>query len=81
MIPDFRGLNPYFDTGSLYSFEDTVLRVLLQLESPTWDHRKSRYVLNNKDYSFFKQNQKLSEHSSPLNAFLSPRGQNLDRPI
>ena len=74
MIPNFRVLNPYFDTGSLYSFEDKVLRVLLQLESPKSDHRNSRYILNNRDYSVFKQNQKLSEHSSPLNAFLSPNG-------
>ena len=74
VIPDFRGLNPYFDNGSLYSFEDMVLRVLRQLESPKSDHRKSRYVLNNWDYSAFKQNQKLFEHSSPLNAFLSPKG-------
>ena len=78
MIPNFRGLNPLFDTFSLYSFEDTVLRVLLQLESPKSDHRNSRYVLNNRDYSVFKHNQKLSEHSSPLNAFLSPKGSELD---
>ena len=51
-----RGLNPSFDTGSLYLFEDTVLRVLLQLESPKSNHQNSRYVLNNRDYSFFKQN-------------------------
>ena len=73
MIPDFRGFNQYFDTDSFYSFEDTVLRVLLQLESPKSDHQNSRYVLNNRDYSVFKHNQKLSEHSSPLNAFLSPK--------
>ena len=74
MIPDFRGLNPYFDTSYLYSFEDTVIRVLIQLESPKSDHRNSIYVLNNRDYSVFKQNQKLSKHSSYLNAFLSPKG-------
>ena len=74
MIPDFRGLNPYFDTGSLYSFQDTVLRVLLQLETLKSDHRNSRYVLNNRDYLVFKHNQKLSEHSSPLNAFMSLKG-------
>ena len=74
MIPTFRGLNPYFATNSLDSFEYTVLRVLLQLESPQSDHRNSRYVLKYRDYSVFKQNQKLSEHSSPLNAFLSTKG-------
>ena len=31
VIPIFRGLNSIFDTGSLYSFEAKVLRVLLQL--------------------------------------------------
>ena len=30
----FGGLNFIFDTGSLYSFESKVLRVILQLESP-----------------------------------------------
>ena len=74
MTPDFSGLNPYFDTSTLYSFENTVLRALLQLESPQSDHQNSRYVLNNQNYSVFKHNQKLSEHSSPLNAFLSPKG-------
>ena len=34
-----------YDTGSMYSFESTVLRVLLQLESPKSEHRNSRYVL------------------------------------
>ena len=76
MISDFRGLNPKLDTGSLYSFDDTVLRVLFQLKSPKSDHRNSRYILNNRDYSVFKQNQKLSKHSSPLNAFLSPNWSN-----
>ena len=74
MIPDVRDINPYIDTGSSYAFEDTVLRVLLQLESPKLDNRNSRYVLNNRDCLFFKHDQKLSEHSSHLNAFLSPKG-------
>ena len=43
-----------FDTGSLYSFEAKVLRVVLQLESPKSEHRNSRYVLNNRDYCMFK---------------------------
>ena len=50
----FSGLNSIHDTGSLYSFEAKVLRVLLQLESPKSVHRNSRYVLNNRDYSMFK---------------------------
>ena len=47
----FGGINFTFDTGSLYSFEAKVLRVLLQLESPKLEHRNSSYVLNNPDYS------------------------------
>ena len=50
----FGGLNFIFDTGSWYSFEAKVLRVLLQLESPKSEHRNSSYVLNNRDYSMFK---------------------------
>ena len=50
----FRGINFIFDTGSLYSLEAKVLRVLLQLESLKWEHRYSRYVLNNRDYSIVK---------------------------
>ena len=50
----FRGLNSTSDTGSLYSFEAKVLRVLVQLESPKSEHRNSRYVLNNQNYSMFK---------------------------
>ena len=37
-IPIFRGLNSIFDTGSLYSFEAKVIRVLLQLESLISEH-------------------------------------------
>ena len=50
----FRGLNSIYNTGSLYSFEAKVLRVLLQLESPKSEHRNSSYVLNNPDYSMIK---------------------------
>ena len=50
----FGGLNSIFDTSSLYSFEAKVIRVLLQLESPKSEHRNSRYVLNNQDYSMLK---------------------------
>ena len=34
----FGNLNFIFDTRSLYSFKDKVLRVLLQLESPNSEH-------------------------------------------
>ena len=43
----FGDLHFIFDTGSLYYFEDKVLRVLLQLESPKSENRNSSYVLNN----------------------------------
>ena len=47
-IPILQCLDSIFDTGSLYSFEAKVLRVLLQLESPKSEHRNSRYVKNNR---------------------------------
>ena len=50
----FRSLNFIFDTGSLYSLEAMMLRVLLQLESLKSEYRNSRYVPNNRDYSMFK---------------------------
>ena len=40
----FWDLNFTFDTGSLYSFDAKVLRVLLQLKSPKSEHRNSSYV-------------------------------------
>ena len=56
----FGNLNFIFDTISLYSFKDKVLRVLLQLESPKSEHRNSSYVLNNSDYSIIKLMQELA---------------------
>ena len=54
-ITHFTGvLTSYFDTISLYSFKSKVLRVLFQLESPNSEHRNSRYVRNNPDYSMSK---------------------------
>ena len=54
-ITHFTGvLTSYFDTMSLYSFKAKVLRVLFQLESPNLEHRNSRYVRNNPDYSMPK---------------------------
>ena len=43
-----------FVHSSFYSFEATVLRVLLKLESSNLEHQNSRYVLNNRDCSIFK---------------------------
>ena len=62
----FGGLNFIFDTGSLYSFESKVLRVLLQLESPKSEHLNSRYVLNNRDYSMFKTELEIGLNIAPL---------------
>ena len=62
----FRGLNSIPDTGSLYSFEAKVLRVLLQLESPESQHRNSKYVLNNRDYSMFKTEPEIGLNIAPL---------------
>ena len=50
----FQCLISIFDTGSLCSFKDKVIRVLFQLESPNSEHRKSSYVQNNSDYSMIK---------------------------
>ena len=56
----FQCLVSIFDIGSLYSFKAKVLRVLFQLESPNSEHRNSRYVRNNLDYSMFKLMQELA---------------------
>ena len=67
----FGDLNFTFDTGLLYYFEAKVLRVLLQQESPKSEHRNSSYVLNNPDYSMFKnRTRNWLEHSPTLSAFL-----------
>ena len=50
----FQCLVSIFDTGSLCSFKDKVIRVLFQLESPNSEHRNSSYVHNNSDYSMIK---------------------------
>ena len=66
----FGDLNFIFDTGSLYYFEAKVLRVLLQLKSPKSDHRNSSYVLNNPDYSMFKnRTRNWLEHGPTLSEF------------
>ena len=67
----FWDLNFTFDTVILYYFEAKVLRVLLQLESPKSEHRNSSYVLNNPDYSMFKNRTRIwLEHSPTLSEFL-----------
>ena len=67
----FGDLNFTFDTFSLYYFESKVIRFLLQLESLKSDHRNSSYVLNNPEYSMFKnRTRNLLEHGPTLSEFL-----------
>ena len=67
----FQCLDSIFDTFSLYSFKSKVLRVLLQLESPKSEPRNSSYVLNNPDYSMFKNRiRNLLKHGLTLRKFL-----------
>ena len=50
----FQCLVYIFDTGYLCSFQDKVIRVLFQLESPNSEHRNSSFVKKNSDYSMIK---------------------------
>ena len=71
LILIFQCLDSIFDTFSLYSFKDKVLRVLLQFESPKSEHRNSSYVLNNPNYSMFKnRTRNWLKHSLTLSEFL-----------
>ena len=62
----FQCLDSMFGTGSLYSFEFKVLRVLFQLELPILEHQNSRYVRNNSDYSMIITNAGIVWHMTPL---------------
>ena len=53
-ILNFQCFVSIFDTGSLFSFKDKVIRVLFQLESPNSEHHNSSDVKNNSDYSMIK---------------------------
>ena len=67
----FQCIDSIFDNFYLYSFTYKVLRVLLQLESPKLEHRNSSYVINNPDYSMFKnRTRNWLEHSLTLSEFL-----------
>ena len=71
-ILNFQCLVSIFDTGSLWSFKDKVIRVLFQLESPNSEHRNSSYVQNNSDYSMIKTEIRISlAHGRTLSEFLS----------
>ena len=64
-------LDSIFDTCSLYSFKGKVLRVLIQLESPELEHRNLSDVLNNPDYSIFKNRPRnWPEHGPTLSELL-----------
>ena len=68
----FQCLVSIFDTGSLSSFKDKVIRVLFQLESPNSEHRNSSYVQNNSDYSMIKTEIRIWLANGPtLSEFLS----------
>ena len=62
----FQCLVSIFDTGSLYSVKDKVLRVHFQLESPKSEHRKSSCVQNYSYYSVIKIEAGIGLHMDPL---------------
>ena len=75
----FQCLVSIFDTGSLCSFKDKVLRVLFQLESPNSEHRNSSYVQNNSDYSMIKTEIRIwLAHGPTLSEFLCHLEQEFD---
>ena len=68
----FQCLVSIFDTGSLCSFKDKVIRVLFQLQSPNSEHRNSSYIQNNSDYSMIKTEIRIwFAHGPNLSEFLS----------
>ena len=68
----FQCLVSIFDTGSLCFFNDKVIRVLFQLESPNSEHRNSSYVQNNSYYSMIKTKIRIwLAHGPTLSEFLS----------
>ena len=75
----FKSLVSIFDTGSLWFFKAKVIRVLFQLESPNLEHRNSRYVPNNSDYSKIKTEIRIwLAHVPTLSEFLSHLEQEFD---
>ena len=75
----FQCLVSIFDTGSLFSFNARVIRVLFQLESPNSEHRNSSYVQNNSDYSMIKTEIRIYlPHGPTLSEFLSHLEQQFD---
>ena len=74
----FQCLVSIFETGSLWSFNAKVIRVLIQQESPNSERRNSSYVQNNSDYSMIKTEIRIwLAHGHILSEFLSHLEQNL----
>ena len=75
----FQCLVSTFDSGSLCSFKDKVIRVLFQPESPNSEHRNSSYVQNNSDYSMIKNEIRIwLAHGPTFSEFLSYLEQEFD---
>ena len=75
----FQCLVSIFDTGSLCSIKDKVIRVLFHLESPNSEHRNSSYVRNNSDYSMIKTEIRIwLVHGPTLSEFLIHLEQEFD---
>ena len=75
----FQCLVSIFDTGSLWSFKDKVIRVLFLLESPNSEHRNSIDVQNKWDYSMIKTEIRIwLAHGPTLNEFWSHLEQEFD---
>ena len=75
----FQSLVSIFDTASLWSLKDKVIRVLFQLESPNSEHRNSSYVQNNSDNSIIKTEIRIwLAHGPTLSEFLSHLEQEFD---
>ena len=76
----FQSFVSIFDTGSLSSFKDKVIRVLFQLESSNSEHRNSSYVQNNSDYSMIKTEIRIwLAHDPYLSEFLSHLEEEFDQ--
>ena len=75
----FQCLVSVFDTGSLCSFKDKVIKVLFQLESPNSAYRNSSYVQNNSDYSMIKTEIRIwLAHDPSFSDFLNDLQQAFD---
>ena len=75
----FQCLVSIFETGTLCSFKNKVIRVLFQLESPNSENRNSSYVQNNSDYYKIKTEiRNWLAHGPTLSEFLSHLKQEFD---